>query len=71
MNAITNIRKRLGLTQAAFAQALEVDQSTVSRWEQDKLAPDLNDLRKIRALAKKSLENWDDSLFFRASRKVA
>lgn len=73
-NAFTHIRTELfQMTQAEFAAALGVDQSTVSRWEQGKLSPDLEDAAKIRRMArnKKRVEEWkkrgvewSDSLLF-------
>lgn len=61
------------MTQAQFAAALGVDQSTVSRWEQGKLSPGLEAVAKIRALArqeqfvrawKKRALRWSDALLF-------
>lgn len=40
MENIREIRKRLGLTQTEFAQALGLNQSTISRFERGELAVD-------------------------------
>lgn len=71
-NALTHIRTEMfQMTQAQFASALGVDQSTVSRWEQGKLSPDLTAVARIRALAnekkrdfKKRGVKWSDALLF-------
>src|SRR6266516_5032803 len=44
---IREVRRRLGLTQAEFAERLETTQSSVSRWEAGTQAPDLSFLMKI------------------------
>jgi transcriptional regulator with XRE-family HTH domain len=44
---IRDIRKRLGLTQAAFANLLETTQGTVSRWESGDQIPETHFLVKI------------------------
>jgi transcriptional regulator with XRE-family HTH domain len=44
---IREIRKRLGLTQAAFANLLETTQGTVSRWESGDQIPETHFLVKI------------------------
>lgn len=65
MNAITHIRKNIfGTTQAKFATALNVNQSTVSRWERGELVPSLNELAAIRALADTKKIKWSDAWFF-------
>jgi len=54
MYALAHIRKtRLGLTQAAFAELAEVNQSTVSRWERGELSPTVEEVNRIIAGAKK------------------
>ncbi len=49
--AIRNLRKSLGLTQAAFAAQLGVTNVTVSRWESGTFVPDNRALAGLRALA--------------------
>lgn len=39
MNSISNIRARLGVTQSAMAQAIEVSQGNVSNYEQGQTMP--------------------------------
>jgi len=41
-------RRRLGLTQTAFAEQLEVDPVTLRKWEQDKAHPNRRSLKKIK-----------------------
>jgi len=41
-------RRRLGLTQTAFADQLEVDPVTLRKWEQDKAQPNRRSLKKIK-----------------------
>lgn len=65
MNAIPHIRKNvLNVSQAAFAAITGANQATVSRWENGELTPDLEQLRAIRAEAKRLGLEWDDSWFF-------
>ena len=40
MNIFKKLRKEKGLTQAELANLLEIDQTTVSKWELDKAIPD-------------------------------
>src|SRR5262245_42543626 len=40
-------RRRLGLTQTAFAEQLEVDPVTLRKWEQDKARPNKRSLKII------------------------
>jgi len=44
---IREIRRRLGLTQAEFADRLKTTQSSVSRWESENQEPDISVLMKI------------------------
>lgn len=39
MNPIAEQRKRLGITQAQLAEALNIDRTTVSKWEAGASAP--------------------------------
>ena len=65
MNTMIHIRKSIfDLTQAEFAKALSVNQSTVSRWERGELAPSLDELATIRALADARGIKWSDTWFF-------
>ncbi len=47
---IRQIRQRLGLTQAAFAEVLGIQQASVSRWENDRDAPSLRQRQKLMEL---------------------
>ena len=65
MNPLTHIRKNVfGHTQADFADALGVSQSTISRWEKGELCPSLEEMRVIRDLATKRDLGWSDLWFF-------
>lgn len=66
-NALTHIRKAVfQLSQVDFAKAIGRAQSTVSRWENDELAPDLKDMQAIqKAAAERGIE-CPESLFFAA-----
>ncbi|OLP44719.1 helix-turn-helix domain-containing protein [Rhizobium oryziradicis] len=58
------IRKTLlNLSQSEFASILEVSQSTVSRWERG-VAPSLDEMTKIRAVAILRGVEWQDRFFF-------
>jgi len=46
-NIITFYRKKLGLTQDALAQRLEVTNQAVSKWESDQCCPDIQLLPKL------------------------
>jgi putative transcriptional regulator len=50
-NQIRLIRRKLGLTQQAFAEALGVAKSTVGRWEIDKAKPSPLAETKLRQLS--------------------
>lgn len=47
MTAIRRYRKRLGLTQEAFAAALGMSQASISRFETGERKPDVDDLIAI------------------------
>jgi DNA-binding transcriptional regulator YiaG len=68
MNAIARIRKsRLKLSQAAFAAALGVSQSAVSRWETGETELSLSEMNKIRDLAAARGIAWNNDWFFETS----
>ncbi len=54
MSEVRSIRKRLDLSQTAFAKLIGVTQATVSRWEAGKEEPDTLRLAGIRAIAAKA-----------------
>ena len=65
-NPAYHIRKNvLGLSQAALAQALEVTQATVCRWETAGRFPSEHQPR-IREMGMKARPDWQDSWFFEA-----
>lgn len=65
MGMIRHIRKDLfKVTQVEFGEIAGVTQATVSRWEDGILAPDLNELERIRASAIARGLIWDDRMFF-------
>lgn len=47
MNKFQELRKQKKLTQVEFAQLMNVDQSTISKWEQDKTIPDIQTLKRL------------------------
>lgn len=47
MNIYKQLRKSKNLTQIEFANILNVDQSTISKWEQDKSVPDIQMLSTL------------------------
>ena len=51
---LEELRKQLGLTQAALAELLEIPVNTVSRWERGANTPDANALAAIFSIAKDS-----------------
>ena len=56
MNRYKELRKRRGLTQLETSKLLNVDQSTISKWEQDKAIPDIYTLNKISELYNVSID---------------
>lgn len=65
MKPITHIRKKVfGMSQAQFAEALGVSQSTVSRWDSGTAVPTQTEMEAIRELASKRSIEWNDSWFF-------
>lgn len=53
---IITARKSLGLNQAEFADALGVDQATISRWESGKITPSGPAIRLLGRLVGESQE---------------
>lgn len=47
MNKFKELRKAKNLTQVEFAEKMNVDQSTVSKWEKDKAIPDIQTLYQL------------------------
>lgn len=65
MNVIRRIRKEVfGLSQATFAAIVGVSQGTVSKWENGELAPNRDELTRIRNEARRRDIEWDDRWFF-------
>lgn len=65
MTPIAFIRQNVfGVSQAAFAAMAETTQPTVSRWENEELAPDTNQCSLIRKAAHERGLPWDDRWFF-------
>lgn len=59
------IRKSVfGVLQKEFADIAGTSQGTVSKWEAGELAPDRDQLEKIRKEAIRRELDWDDSWFF-------
>ncbi len=50
MNRIKELRKKHGLSQQGLADILHVHQTAVSQWENDKTAPDLDNLQQMAKL---------------------
>ena len=53
---LKNIRKEKKMTQLKLAKKLEVDQSTVSKWEKEVALPSIQTLKKIAEILKCSVE---------------
>ncbi|WP_173995079.1 helix-turn-helix transcriptional regulator [Agrobacterium tumefaciens] len=71
MNEIRHIRKDLfKVSQAEFAAALGVAQSTVSRWERG-VPPSLDEMKEIRSVAIERGIDWSDSYFFCPPKEAA
>ena len=67
MNPMLHIRKHVfGVPQTEMAEIAAVSQGTVSKWESGSLAPDRNELERIRSEAARRGLSWDDSWFFEA-----
>src|SRR5262249_23272426 len=60
--AIRDYRRRHRLTQAALAEILNVDPTTVSRWERGRDQPALGILRRLRSLVIPSTSNVERAL---------
>lgn len=56
MNKYKELRKRMGLTQKELADKIHVDQSTVSKWEQDKAVPDIQTLSLLSSFFNVSID---------------
>ncbi len=66
-NQIRRCRRLQGLTQAALAEKLGVEQATVSRWERGVHEPDLRLHRRLRDLLFSASSQSDEVLFHRIS----
>ena len=66
--SIAELRKKLGLSQAAFAKSLGVPPNTVSRWENGATTPDAASLAAIHSVA---MEKGIRPSFFKKRRKQA
>jgi transcriptional regulator with XRE-family HTH domain len=65
MGALAYIRKTIfGMSQIEFADAVGVNQSTVSRWETGDLEPSRAEMARIRDMAAERRIAWDDRWFF-------
>lgn len=65
MTPIAFIRQNVfGLSQSAFATLADTTQPTVSRWENEELAPDTNQCALIRKAALERGLALDDRWFF-------
>lgn len=59
------IRERVfRMTQTDFAEALQVNQSTISRWESEAFGPSYEEMVSIRRAASERGLEWHDSWFF-------
>ena len=56
MNIIQKIRKNAGFTQDQIAKAVNVDRSTVAKWETNKAKPRVDTLIKLAALFECSVD---------------
>lgn len=65
MRPIEHIRRNVfGLKQGPFAEIAGTTQPSVSRWERGELAPDQQEMARIRDAARLRGIAWDDRLFF-------
>lgn len=66
------IRKEiLKLSQKEMADLTGVAQTTVSRWETGVLAPNRDEMIRIRQAAKDKGASWSDTLFFEIGESAA
>lgn len=68
---IRRYRKVNGLTQAALAELVGVEQATISRWERGNHDPDLNTQRRLRDLIARSTIVNDCMVFHRIRASLA
>lgn len=55
---LKGLRKEKGLTQKQLADALKLDQSTISYWEQNKKLPDLRTFDKLASFFQVSMDRF-------------
>ncbi len=67
--SITDIRRRLGMSQAQFASALGVPANTLSRWERGETVPSADSLAAVYSLAL-ARDPWSKPQFFRAENQA-
>ena len=66
MTPLQHIRKNVfQLAQVEFAVALEVNQSTISRWERGESEPSRQEMLGIKKLAQARNIEWDDQWFWK------
>lgn len=61
MNHFAIMRRKAGLLQGEVAEAMNVDRSTVSKWETDEAKPTVDKLIALARLYKCSLDDLVDS----------
>jgi len=72
MHPIEYIRRHVfdELSQAAFGGIAGTTQATVSRWENNELSPNSDQMRRIRTAATDLGKDWNDRWFFEAPEKA-
>ena len=73
MTPIAHIRQTVfeGISQTAFGEIAGTTQATVSRWENDELNPNSEQMRRIRSAAVERGKPWDDRWFFEVPEQAA
>ena len=72
MTPLQHIRKKVfHLAQAEFAAVLQVNQSTISRWERGESEPSRQEMLAIRSLAESQGIEWDDQWFWQVPEEAA
>ena len=56
MNRYKDLRKKFNLTQSQLANKINIEQSTVSKWEQNRTIPDIATLTKLSELYNVSID---------------
>ena len=69
-NYLTELRKSSGLTQRYVAYELDVSDKAVSKWENGKSSPNIDEMRKLASLYDISINDLIDNMEEKRNNKI-